>query len=237
MSEGQLLVYRPLSNNINDNEFEYVMMALEEDAYVSSPLLKNISISSQNVEFSFLSYPVTFFKGKYYAISTFSNIVYSYEEEVLKPEFCLNIPDLSPTKAFIKSHSDLDFFSFSKLLDEEKIGKGIMAITSSGDDLFMSIEGGQTVVCDGKEAIVVAPMIYFPDVDIYSYTLFTGGLFDDVLGHYGAEALLSKREYINNGNNMNLKQIVNRLHEEDNPILFRCHLKSNILNLLKRKIL
>ena len=65
MSEGQLLVYRPLSNNINNNDFEYVMMALEEDTYASFPLLENISINSENVEYSFLEYPVTFFKGKY----------------------------------------------------------------------------------------------------------------------------------------------------------------------------
>ena len=236
MMDGQLLVHRPLPNEVDRDDYEYVMLSSQEGGYKSYPLLEHLGVKSDNVHYSFLRYPMTFWNEEYYAISTFSNVVYRYTDLSLTPDFCLNMPDISPSKTYIESRADMDFFSLSKELDENKIGKGITAVASSDENLFMFVRDGQTVIFDGKEAIVVAPFVYQPDVDIYGYSLFSGGLFDDMIGHYEASSLLSKQEYINNGNNPILKRIVAKLHDEDNPVVFRCHLKKNLIERLKEMI-
>lgn len=236
MPGGELLVHRPLSNETDENGYEYVALVSRQDSYISYPLLENIGLKSQNVHYSFLRSPIAVWDGEYYAVSTLSNIVYRYVNRTLLPEFCLDMPDISPTKAFIKSNIHLDFFSLSKLLDEKKIGKGIMAVASSDKNLFMLVKDGQTVVYDGKDAIVIAPFVYHSDIDSYLYNLFSGGLFDTMLGHCEAETLLSRREYIEKGNNPKLKLIVAEIHEDDNPVIFRCHLKQDLMERLRKMI-
>lgn len=233
LPEGRLLAHRPLPNETSENDYEYVMLSPQGDSYTSYPLLENIGIKSKNVHYSFLRSPIASVNGKYYAISTLSNVVYRFDDQSLVTDFFLNLPNISPTETFIKSHAEQDFFSLSQQLNEEKIGKGIIAIASSDENLFMLLENGQTIVSDGNEAIVIAPFIYWPDSNIYSYNLFSGGLFDDMLGYYEASSLLSKLEFINKGNNIKLKQIVAGLHEDDNPVIFRCCLKRGMMKLLK----
>lgn len=229
MYDGCLLVHRPLPNERDNFIGEYTLLQEKDSKFVSYLLLEGLKNKSLNALYSFLYYPMTFWKGNYYAISTFLDVVYRYDDKALVPEFRLGLTNMAPSKDFMKKHADKDIFSLLKVLDEERIGKGITFIAGTDNYLFMGVSHGQTVVYDGEKAVLLKPNIYHSDVDAYFYSLITSGINGDMLGVYDAEFLKSKEYYILQGDNSKLKEMVEGLNEDDNPVVFQCYWKKDLL--------
>ena len=229
MYDGCLLVHRPLPNERDNFIGEYTLLQEKDSKFVSYLLLEGLKNKSLNALYSLLYYPMTFWKGNYYAISTFLDVVYRYDDKALVPEFRLGLTNMAPSKDFMKKHADKDIFSLLKVLDEERIGKGITFIAGTDNYLFMGVSHGQTVVYDGEKAVLLKPNIYHSDVDAYFYSLITSGINGDMLGVYDAEFLKSKEYYILQGDNSKLKEMVEGLNEDDNPVVFQCYWKKDLL--------
>lgn len=238
-SSDSLVVYNTLPNKVDKRLSEYVLLSSSSGQHREIQLLDGIKNESQDISYAFSYHSMTRIKNKIYAISALSDIVYEYTggNEML-PAFRIPIPNLAPSYDYLRKHDDLDFFALRDDLNEKGCGLGITDITSVDENLILSVNKCQTVITDGKQGVVVDSKVYDKNTDSYALRLFSGGISEDYMGYLEVESLLKEKtkKHIMNGDCQRLKELVETLSVEDNPIVFQYHFKKDLMEVLKGKL-
>ena len=235
-TSDSLVVYNALSNDVKERPAEYTLLTNASGQWQEEPLLGGIRFKSQNVRYPFLYNSMTLLHGNVYAVSGLSDIVYKHSGKGMLPAFRVSLPKLCPPGSVLQEYEDMDFFSLRDALCEKGYGLGLAAITSIGNDLVLSLPEFKAVVTDGCEGIVIDSKVYNKDTDIHSLSFFTSGISEDNLGYIEASSLLKKREHIMQGDNRQLKTLLETLSTDDNPIVYQYHFKKGLMETLKYKL-
>lgn len=232
-----LVVYNALSNDILERPAEYTLLSDVSGEWKRKQLHRGIENRSRDVRYPFLYNPMTVLKNEIYVISALSDIVYRYNgNDGMRPVFRVPLPKLCPTAAVLGKLDDVDFFSLKDALEKMGYGLGITGITTVGGNFVLAVYRSQTVITDGKEGVVVGPMVYDGNVGTYVSGFFAKGISGEYMGHIDAMSLLDAKENIMNGSSWQLKRLCGTLSAEDNPVVFQYHFKKDLLEILKRKL-
>lgn len=233
LTKDSLMIYNALSNDINTRISEYALYLNNPYKFEIKPLIKGIDNKSDKIHYPFIYKPMTFLDNKLFMISALSNTVYSFEKGILTDTFSICLPNLAPPVSLLKDNEGLDFTSLKKVVKEEGYGLGITGISTIDSCLVLLLDSYKTLITDCNEGILVGPNIYDKNTDVYLSNLFTTGISEDYLGFYDASYLLDIKEYIMQNSNMQLKEILRTLTEENNPVVFQYHFKKELFTLLK----
>ncbi len=234
LGDGSLIAYNVLSYDVRTRMAEYVLYSFDSDKVEVMPLLKGTEVSSHDAIYPFLYQPMTWLKHELYAISALTNIVYKYTDKGMSPVMCVNVPNMCPPASLLEENKELDFFALRELLMEKGYGLGITGISDVGDDLMLSFSNSKTVVTDGREGVLIDRGVRNGITDDLSLSFFSHGISEDRLGYYEPSFLLRQKETVMEGDHRSLKEIVERLSEEDNPVVFQYHFKKDLMNVLKK---
>lgn len=239
-TSDSLVVCNLLPNEINDRPSEYVLLTDFTGHQKEDQLLEGIKNKSQDIGYQLLNPPMARLNDKIYAASALSDIVYEFDggNEMI-PAFRVPLPNLSPSAAFMQEHVDLDFFTLEKKLGEKGYGEGITGIVAVDDNLIIAIDKGRSLITDGKEGVLISPMVYDKDTDCHALCFLSGGISEDYLGRLDMDFLLKDKtkKHIMKGDNMQLKELIQTLSADDNPIVYQYHFKKDLMEILKRKLI
>lgn len=229
LNSDKIMFYHPLSNTNSIRLCEYELYSPSNNGFTSTPIVEGIHNISDNIYYPFLYNSMFVRKDSLYFTSALSNNIYLYtnnETKIIRVDF----PQMAPTKEFLHKHKDISFFKLRDLLQEKKIGLGLTSITGNEDLLFVSISNKYTLVINNQEGILLSH-VYNPDLNLYSNLSLSGGISDDFIGFISAQDIAEQH---NKTTNHNLNEIVNTIKDEDNPIVYKYHLKKEIMNILKQ---
>lgn len=230
----ELIAYYPLPNEYSQSKSEYSIFRIKNNSLVGKTLLNAKKITTQNVHYPFLHYPMALVDNQCLLISVLSNELFVCEKGEITSKYYVNLPNNEPSSSFLKKHDNLNFFELTEVLKQEKIGMGITAIESSPGYLFMSISNKSTLIWDGEKSLLVSS-VYDTNLNLYSDLILSGGVSDEHLGFYPADFLCSKKELIVKSQDSTLAKLVEPLLEDDNPIVYQYYFKKNIIELLLTK--
>lgn len=237
IAADSLLVYNALSSYPGERSAEYELYTFNKNKIITKSLFEGYDLTAMGAYYPFLYYPMVEQGCNLFLISALSNVVYRYTNDTILPAFKVNIPNLAPPIDFINKYAESDCFELMNIIKSNGYGSGIIGIANQENLLLLAIGENRTLLTDGNEAILIDGMLYDSDLNIYSSSLFfTCGVSDENLAFITAHGLLEERERILNGDNETLKSIVRTLKDDDNPVVYQCHLKRDILDIHKAKI-
>lgn len=236
IAPDSLVVYNALSSAPGERSAEYELYTFNQSNIVTKSLFEGYDLTAMGAYYPLLYYPIVEQGTNLFLISALSNIVYRYSNDTILPAFKINIPNLAPPTDFINKYIETDCFELMNIIRSNGYGSGIIGIANQGNLLLLAIGENRTLLTDSNEAILIDGMLYDTDLNIYSSSFFTSGVSDDNLAFITAHSLLEERERILNGDNETLKSILKTLRDDDNSIIFKYHLKMNVIDILKTKI-
>lgn len=232
---GDLFAYYPLPNSAFEADSEYKILSETENALKSTPLLPAFPFSSGEVHYPFIYHPMAHFNGKYYFISVLSNLLYVYEQEKIVPAYRIDLPDIAPDADYLDQHKDLDFFALQENLLRENIGKGLTRLLNSDSYLFISVDNSLSLIWDGEESVLIS-RTYDKETNCVMSLALSGSFSYEHLGNITAESLCEQKEYILKAGSKELQDIVQRIAEDDNPVICKHYIKKDAMDVLKRML-
>lgn len=232
---GNLIVYYPLCNEGNKRNNGYGLLRLNNDEIPISAesLLSGIEISTGNIYYPFLHYPIAQLGNGYFLVSALSDVLTFYQPDSTLRAYRVNIPHIAPDKEFLARYSDVDFFELSDILKDKNIGRGITAVETANPYLFLSIDNKTSLIWDGQEAVWVSAF-YDSDLNRYTQPVLSGGISDEHWGFYPADFLCEHKDGFRKKFGASVTWI-DKLTEEDNPVIFKYHFNPNLIAKLNMK--
>ena len=233
--QGDILVSYPMKNiYFGDNDMLYCLFKYINGRYEYKPLMSNPDISTGQVQFTHLRYPILNHKEKTYAIGIFSHDVYELQEEKLVQAYTIDyIKPILNINELIRTNKQVSPFELYEKKKKTDCSLGITTMFSNGNYLIYGIDR-HTLLFDGQRCVLIND-VYDKNYDIYIMGLAQcGGISDENIGHDTAETMLNNLKY-GRISNKNLYEMVKGLDIDDNPIVYRYSLKDNIVDYLIEK--
>lgn len=230
--EDEFLAYYPLPNDVFHGDSEYRRFKKKESMLVSDKIMDAKKLTSKKTFYPFLYFPMISFDNQYFFISVFSNKIYKYEDGKVQPAYYIDIPNLIPSGAFLEEHKDTDFFELMKIMKQNEIGTGILALEASLDYLFALVDKN-TLIWDKEKGILISHT-YNSNLNLYS-SILVGGASDEHIGSLSASFFYENKGDIKRGKDEMLSMLADTLSDEDNPVLYQYYFKKNLVELLVEK--
>lgn len=235
LNNGNMVGYHPFSNAEIHRPYEYGLYTLSSEGLDSEEVFKGMDISAGNVYYPYFCHSMALKADSLYFLSAFKNKVYVYDGGGVAHSYSINIPNIAPELSFFEEHSDMNCLDLMDAMNKEKIGKGVRAILSTDNYILLSINSYHSLLWDGDTAVLLS-YVFEPELNLYFDLVMSGGTTDERLGFFSAEFLMSQKERIAEIDDIELKRIIDKLHEEDNPIIYRLHLKDGLVESLSNRL-
>ncbi len=228
-----LLVQQYTYNEIAKCEDEYIVYDFSQSTVpLWSVIHKSRHITTGQCFRSHINDAVSYWGGKTWYIPPFSNIIYTHDGQKSVPSYYIDIPNLVADSPAFKREERWDY-SYSKekdeldeFIDNNNLNRGIAELGECSDYLVFSTRGEGTWVWDGNKGVVLL-MVYNEELNLYSSASLK---LSSMVQHISANHLYEmKDEESIISKNRHLKKILETLREDDNPVLYKLHLKPNLV--------
>lgn len=233
LENGSIVAYHPFSNVSFTRPYEYGVYVPKKDILEDKELLMGTEISSGDIYYPFFRHSMALKNDSLFLLSAFSSNIYVYKGTESACVYRVEMPDIAPPYSFLKKHSSMDYFDLLEAIKKEGFGRGLTGILATEEYLLLSINDSYTLLWDGNNAILLS-RIFDRDLNRYFDLTMSGGISDEKLGFLEADFLIEEKERILGENNSDLSAIVKKLREDDNPVLYKYHLKKNLVNFITK---
>ena len=235
LNNGNMIGYHPFSNANIHRSYEYGLYTLLSEGLDSEEVFKGMDISAGNVYYPYFRHSMTMKADSLYFLSACMNKVYVFDGSRVAHSYSINIPNVAPKLSFFEEHSDMNCLDLMDVMKKEKIGRGVTAILSTENYILLSINNSHSLLWNGDKAVLLS-YVFEPELNLYFDLVMSGGTTDERLGFFSTEFLMSQKERMAEIDDIELKQIIDKLHEEDNPIIYRLHLKTGLIESLSNRL-
>lgn len=229
-----LLVYYPMPNNFSHIAFEYKKARIHEGCLEALPLVPMKELTTKNVHYAFFSQPMAVYKDTCLLLSVLSHNLYAYLSGDLKCTYQFDLSKGIPDEKELEGYKNENFY---ELKDEIRVsGKsiGFTGIQANDDYVFISVNGEEILIWDGNRSVLIQEIYDNRQNHYYSDIVLSGGCSDDNIGFYTADFLYSLKESSSLMDGT-LRQIVDVIKEDDNPVLYQFVFKKDLIDLLSKK--
>ena len=225
LPDGKLLGHNGLPPRLDeyvrnvpeDSKYEYRLLTPNGDSLISKPLTGKTFWESKLGVYHVITKPMVKYQGEVLGVSLLSHDVWRYNNGELEPEYTFEIERKLVDSAFLNQNKELEPLDVIRNIGNAGLSYGYSEIASSDGYLLMRINLvlNEILIFDGQRAILVE------DGDLW-------GLSEDNLANMGAELVLGMDD--SEIDSPELLKIRETLAEDDNPILYREHLKKDLMN-------
>ena len=230
-SDGNLLAYYPLPNDIDDVQSEYKRIYKDGGKLRGASLLPMKDVTTKDVLYSFFSYPMVNHHDSTLLLSVLSHDVYAYRGGQLHCAYRFDLPKALPDDGYLERYEKENFYEVREKIKRDGMSVGLTAIQSDGDYLFLSVNDEYMLVWDGGRCVLVGMVHdegknqYFPNLAL------SGGCSDDCLGAYHAYDILQMK-VAPHCRNRAFRELAKSISAHDNPVLYRFVFKKDLVDRL-----
>lgn len=230
----ELLVCYPIPNNFNNVPFEYKRIRIRHDSLVTDPLIPMKDLTTKDIYYAFFSHPMALYKDTCLLLSVLSHNIYAVQDGKVNRTYQYDLFKALPDGKELERYKGENFYGQKEKIKSSGKSIGLTGIQTNGDYVFISVNDENILIWDGKQSVLIQN-VYDSRLDHYFYNIvLSGGCADENIGFYTADFLCQLKGSLLPRNDA-LRQIVDTVEEDDNPVLYQFVFKKNLVNQLIEK--
>lgn len=225
LPDGNLLAHYPAPpkpdayyRNIGEQyKYEYRLLVPTGDSLISKPLTAEASWANKGNQAHLILRPTTYIGGDVYGVSLFSNTIWQYDEQELKPKYTFDVGRNMIDSAFIETYKEENWFDYNMMSTISNSGftYGFGYVVTSDQYTLLKVNlNDDILIFDGADALLIEKG------DLWGFS-------DDFWANMSAISLIETEAIdIESGE---LLKIRDSITEDSNPVVCRYYLKDNLI--------
>lgn len=230
----ELLAYYPMPNDFSPVSFEYKKARIHGDSLEAQPLVPMKELTTKDVYYAFFSQPMAVYKEACLFLSVLSHNLYVCQQGEVKRTYQFDLSKEIPGDREQEGYKNKNFYELRSEIKASGKSIGLTGIQANGDYVLISVNNENVLIWDGNRSVLIQ-QIYDSGLNLYhSDIVLSGGCSDENIGFYPADFLCGMKDSAS-WRDGTLRQIVDAIKEDDNPVLYQFVFKKDLINQLNEK--